>query len=236
MWIPSESALKTLAMILAAFQSGLTPYLTHIAIVSAVGLFAVVLLVLFFVRRLFRIRTPIVYYLNEHDLTITFTQLDQDEPEVVVSLGAETRTFQLEGFINFWSDMVKVGRLAMDAGLELIGTADSAGKGRRPTFHRGEEKRPDKSAYLFGPQEGRCCPGFQHATTNLPIRGIYRLMAAHDRTGTKGCRQAFGVHGIVDATKFLNGGSRRLQACPFVLELMPNSGKPFNEGFIYQPT
>jgi hypothetical protein len=80
---------------------------------SAVGLFAVVLLVLFFARRLFQIRTAIVYYLNEHDLTITFTQLDQDEPEVVVSLGAETRTFQLEGFINFWSDMVKVGRQAM---------------------------------------------------------------------------------------------------------------------------
>ncbi len=195
MWIPSESAPKTLAMILAAFQSGITPYLTHIAIVSAVGLFAVVLLVLFFVRRLFRIRTPIVYYLNEHDLTITFTQLDQDEPEVVVFLGAETRT-----------------------------------------FHRSEEKRPDKSAYLFGPQEGRCCLGFQHATANLPIREIYRLMAAHDRTGTKGCRQAFGVHGIVDATNFFNGGSRRLQTCPFVLELMPNSRKPFNEGFIYQPT
>ena len=91
-----------------------------------------------------------VYHLMGHDLTITFTQLDQDKPEVVVSLGRETRTFQLEGFINFWSDMVKVGRQAMDARLELIGTADSAGKGRTPTFHRGEEKRPDKSAYLFG--------------------------------------------------------------------------------------
>jgi hypothetical protein len=123
-------------MILAAFQSGLTPYLTHLAIVSAAGLFAVVLLVLLFVRRLFRIRTPIVYYLNEHDLTITFTQLDQDEPEVVVSLGAETRTFQLEGFINFWLDLVKVGRKAADAHIDLTGRADAVGKHVTPRVYR----------------------------------------------------------------------------------------------------
>ncbi len=54
-----------------------------------------------------------VYHLMGHGLTITFTQLDQDKPEVVVSLGRETRTFQLEGFINFWSDMVKVGRSSL---------------------------------------------------------------------------------------------------------------------------
>ena len=183
-------------MILAAFQSGLTPSRQW-------GLFAVVLLVLFFVRRLFQIRTPIVYYVNEHDLTITFTQLDQDEPEVVVSLGRETRTFQLEGFINFWSDMVKVGRQAIDARLELIGTADSAGKRRTPTFHRGEEKRPDENAYLFGPQEGRYCLGFRHATANLAISSnFYRLLVGHDQIGSQGRRQAFSVLRSVDATRY----------------------------------
>jgi len=83
-------------MILAGFQSSLTLKLALIAIVSAVELFAVALPVLFFMPRLFRIRTPMVYHLKEHNLTITFAQLDQDQPEVVVSLGSETRTFQLE--------------------------------------------------------------------------------------------------------------------------------------------
>jgi len=46
------------------------------------------LLVLFFVLRLFRNRTAIVYNLKGYDLRIRFSELDQDEPEVVVALGA----------------------------------------------------------------------------------------------------------------------------------------------------
>ena len=78
---------------------------------------------------------PMVYHLKGHDLAITFVHLDQDEPEVVVALGAETRTFQLEGFINFWSDMVKVGRQAMAARLELTGSVDSVREDRAPELY-----------------------------------------------------------------------------------------------------
>ena len=77
-----------------------------------------------------------VYHLMGHDLTITFTQLDQDKPEVVVSLGRETRTFQLEGFINFWLDLVNVGRKAADAHLYLTGRADAVGKDITGTVYR----------------------------------------------------------------------------------------------------
>ncbi len=77
-----------------------------------------------------------VYHLMGHDLTITFTQLDQDKPEVVVSLGRETRTFQLEGFINFWLDLVNVGRKATDARLYLTGRADAVGKDITPPVYR----------------------------------------------------------------------------------------------------
>jgi hypothetical protein len=50
-----------------------------------------------------------VYHLEEYNLTITFNHLDHNKPEVVVALGPETRTFQLEEFINFWLELVKVG-------------------------------------------------------------------------------------------------------------------------------
>src|SRR5260370_29281485 len=61
-----------------------------------------------------------------------FTHLDQKNPDVVVTLGSEARTFQLEGFINFWLDMLKVGRKAADAHLMLTGFADSIGKDGTP--------------------------------------------------------------------------------------------------------
>ncbi len=38
-----------------------------------------------------------VYHIKEYDLKITFTHLDHKNPEVVVTLGSEARTFQLEG-------------------------------------------------------------------------------------------------------------------------------------------
>ena len=77
-----------------------------------------------------------VYHLMGHDLTITFTQLDQDKPEVVVSLGRETRTFHLEGFINFWLDLINVGRKAADAHLCFSARANAAGKDITPTVCR----------------------------------------------------------------------------------------------------
>src|SRR5260370_2613228 len=77
-----------------------------------------------------------VYHLMGHDLTITFTQLDQDKPEVVVGLGSEIRTFQLEGFINFWLDLVNVGRKAADAHLDLTGRVDSVRRDRTPKVYR----------------------------------------------------------------------------------------------------
>jgi len=61
-----------------------------------------------------------------------FAHLDQKNPEVVVTLGSEARTFQLEGFINFWLDMVKVGRKAADAHLLLTRSPDSIGKDGTP--------------------------------------------------------------------------------------------------------
>src|SRR5260370_3748983 len=95
-------------MILAAFQSGLTP----IAIASAVGLFAVALMVLLFVRFLFRIRTPIAYYVKEHVLTITLTQLDQDELQVVRLSGpwnANVPTRRIYQFLRGYRSMHSLG-------------------------------------------------------------------------------------------------------------------------------
>ena len=77
-----------------------------------------------------------VYHLMGHGLTITFTQLDQNKPQVIVSLSRETRTFHLEGFINFWLDLVNVGRKAADAHLYLTGRANGVGKDIRPTVYR----------------------------------------------------------------------------------------------------
>jgi len=77
-----------------------------------------------------------VYRLMRHDLTITFTHLEHDKPEVMVGLVSKTRTFQLKGFINFWLDLVNVGRKAADAHLDLTGRADSVGEDRTPTVYR----------------------------------------------------------------------------------------------------
>src|SRR5260370_11187462 len=73
-----------------------------------------------------------VYRLEKYDLKIMFTLFDQKNPDVVVTLGSEARTFQLEGFVNFWLDMLKVGRKAADAHLVLTGFADSIGKDETP--------------------------------------------------------------------------------------------------------
>jgi len=74
-------------------------------------------------------RTTMVYHFMGYDLTITFTHLDHAKLEVVVGLGSETRTFQLEGFINFWLDLVNEGRKTADAHLDLTGRADSVRQG-----------------------------------------------------------------------------------------------------------
>ena len=96
-----------------------------------------------------------VYRLEKYDLKIMFTHLDQKNPQVVVTLGSSARTFQLEGFINFWLDMLKVGRKATDAHLVLTGFADSIGRDRTPiacglkrhglkiTFTRLDHNKPD---------------------------------------------------------------------------------------------
>jgi len=73
-----------------------------------------------------------VYRLQKYELKIMFTLLDQKNPQVVVTLGSSARTFQLEGFVNFWLDMLKVGRKATDAHLVLTGFADSIGRDRTP--------------------------------------------------------------------------------------------------------
>jgi len=75
-----------------------------------------------------------LYHLTGHGLTIKFTQLDQDKRELVVSLGRETRTFKLEGFINFW--LVNVGRNAADAHIDLTGRACTVGKHVTPGVYR----------------------------------------------------------------------------------------------------
>src|SRR6266446_7807897 len=81
-------------------------------------------------------RTTMVYHFMGYDLTITFTHLDHAKLEVVVGLGSETRTFQLEGFINFWLDLVNEGRKTADAHLDLTGRADAVGKDITPTVYR----------------------------------------------------------------------------------------------------
>ncbi len=73
-----------------------------------------------------------VYDLKKHDLTIRFIHLDQKKPEVVVALGSEVRTFQLQEFINFWLDMVKVGRKVAAAHSALTRSVASVGKDRTP--------------------------------------------------------------------------------------------------------
>ncbi len=87
-----------------------------------------------------------VYGLEKYDLKVMFTHLDQKNPDVVVTLGSEAQTFQLEGFTNFWLDMLKVGRKAADAHLVLTGFADSIGKDGHPLTY-GSERRGLKIAF-----------------------------------------------------------------------------------------
>ncbi len=87
-----------------------------------------------------------VYGLEKYDLKVMFTHLDQKNPDVVVTLGSEAQTFQLEGFTNFWLDMLKVGRKAADAHLVLTGFADSIGKDGPPLTY-GSERRGLKIAF-----------------------------------------------------------------------------------------
>jgi hypothetical protein len=89
---------------------------TELATLSRSGLF-------------FRIRTAMVYYLMEHDLTIRFTQLGSGRAEVVVSLTLETRTFQLEGFINILAGHGQSGPSGHGCTLEV-------GKERTPKVYR----------------------------------------------------------------------------------------------------
>jgi hypothetical protein len=70
--------------------------------------------------------------LDKYDLKIMCTHLDQKNPEVVFTLGSEARTFQLEGFINFWLDMFDTGRKAVDARLALTRSANSIGRHTTP--------------------------------------------------------------------------------------------------------
>ncbi|HVH69599.1 MAG TPA: hypothetical protein VNB49_00620 [Candidatus Dormibacteraeota bacterium] len=73
-----------------------------------------------------------IYRLQKYDVEIICTDLDQDHPKVVVSLGSEVRTFQLKGFIDFWLDVIHAQRKALDRYFELIASANSKGGKRRP--------------------------------------------------------------------------------------------------------
>jgi len=83
-----------------------------------------------------------VYHLTKYELEILCTHLDQKNPAVVVTLGSEVRTLQLEGLINFWVDMVKVGRKAVEAHLALTGSTNSSERDKTPTAQL-EETRPE---------------------------------------------------------------------------------------------
>ena len=70
------------------------------------------------------------------DLTIMLTHLDHAKTEVVVGFGSQTRTFQVEGFINFWVDLVNVGHKAADRRSNLTAHSDSVGQDKRPRAYR----------------------------------------------------------------------------------------------------
>src|SRR5207244_540868 len=61
-----------------------------------------------------------VYRLEKYDLKIMFTHLDQNNPDVVVTLGSEARTFQLEDFIDFWLEMTELVPKAVYAHLAYL--------------------------------------------------------------------------------------------------------------------
>ena len=49
-------------------------------------------------------RTPRVYHSKRNGLTIKFTDVNNNKPRIVVSYGPETRTLQLEEFIDYRLD------------------------------------------------------------------------------------------------------------------------------------
>jgi hypothetical protein len=134
-WTLSKSAPKTLAMVRATFQSGLTANLTLIAIASAArclqsgswccsscGAFSesnVDGLLLEGTRPSDHVH-PTVHQLTKNDLTITFTCLGQKKPEIVLALGTEARTLRFEELIDFWQDMIEWAPNAADTHLAYI--------------------------------------------------------------------------------------------------------------------
>ena len=84
-----------------------------------------------------------VYRLEKYDLKIMFTHLDQRNPDVVVTLGSEARTFQLEDFIDFWLEMTELVPKAVYAHLAYLeqlarqGRERSGGGARRCRFRGG---------------------------------------------------------------------------------------------------
>jgi len=77
--------------------------------------------------------TPIVYKLRRHRLTVSFTQLDQNNPKALFALGSQVRAFELQEFVDLWLLMVKVWRKAVDAHLVLTRSSPRAKKNRTPT-------------------------------------------------------------------------------------------------------
>ena len=54
-------------------------------------------------------------------MVVTFTLRDDTKRIVQLALGAETRTFELEEFTDFWLTMIEEGRKATSAWLESLG-------------------------------------------------------------------------------------------------------------------
>jgi hypothetical protein len=64
----------------------------------------------------------LVYEFKKHDMVVTFMLCDDARRIVQLALGAETRTFELEEFTDFWLTMIEEGRKATSAYLESLGT------------------------------------------------------------------------------------------------------------------
>jgi hypothetical protein len=63
----------------------------------------------------------LVYLFKKHDMTVTFAVRDDGKRAVQLTLGSETRTFELEEFTDFWLTMIEEGRKATTMYLESLG-------------------------------------------------------------------------------------------------------------------
>ena len=66
-----------------------------------------------------------------HDLTATLVHEDQTRTFVELTLGSETRRFQLGQFTDFWLAVVEEGRKATSAYLDSLAQPPQPNKKRR---------------------------------------------------------------------------------------------------------